>query len=142
MSQRKLQLVLLMIVLIGTQALRAQFQSPNPRPTTTKKNHTRVQLVANVDAVQPGVPFTVGMLMTMEKGWHTYWRNAGEAGLPTDVQWSLPNGFSAGELQWPLPHKYNESGDVLTYGYADENMLLAEIMPPSNLKPNTTSKRK
>ena len=92
-----------------------------------KKLHTSVQLMSRAKTVKPGSTFTVGLLMKMDPGWHTYWKNPGEAGLPTQVKWKLPEGFTAGEIQWPVPHKYNETGEVLTYGYADENLLLIDI---------------
>lgn len=89
--------------------------------------HTRVKAYANVTSIQPGSEFTLGVLMVMDEGWHTYWKNPGEAGLPTTIRWTLPKGVSAGEIQWPLPHKYIEGGEVLTYGYAGENMLLIQM---------------
>ncbi len=97
--------------------------------------HTSVALVADVRSVKPGLPFTAGILMTMDPGWHTYWNNPGESGLATSVEWSLPQGVSAGEIGWPLPEKTIESGDVLTYGYSHENMLLVRITPSPDLKP-------
>jgi thiol:disulfide interchange protein/DsbC/DsbD-like thiol-disulfide interchange protein len=100
--------------------------------------HTRFSLLADVRTVQPGVPFTVGILMTMDPGWHTYWKNPGESGLATSVRWTLPEGFTVGEIQWPLPEKKIEAGDVLTYGYADENMLLATVTPAASIQPGTT----
>jgi thiol:disulfide interchange protein/DsbC/DsbD-like thiol-disulfide interchange protein len=100
--------------------------------------HTRVALLADVRTVQPGVPFTVGILMTMDPGWHTYWKNPGESGLATSVHWTLPPGFAVGEIHWPIPDKKIEAGDVLTYGYADETMLLATVTPASTLRPDTT----
>ncbi|MEK9137599.1 MAG: protein-disulfide reductase DsbD domain-containing protein, partial [Bacteroidota bacterium] len=103
-----------------------------------KKHHTKVSLVSSVKTIKPGGRFTVGVLMTMDPGWHTYWKNGGEAGLPTEVTWKLPQGFTMGEIQWPVPHKYNESGEVLTYGYADENMLLVDIAAPASLNPGAT----
>ncbi len=96
-----------------------------------KRHHTSVELVSSVKSLTPGSTFTVGILMKMNRGWHTYWANSGEAGLPTVVKWTLPEGFTAGEIRWPLPHKYNETGEVLTYGYADENMLLVDITVPA-----------
>ena len=99
---------------------------------TSKQHHTSIQLMSSVRSITPGTTFTVGILMKMDHGWHTYWKNSGEAGLPTTVKWKLPKGFAAGEIEWPLPHKYNETGEVLTYGYADENMLLVNIMAPAN----------
>jgi thiol:disulfide interchange protein/DsbC/DsbD-like thiol-disulfide interchange protein len=98
-----------------------------------RKQHTQVQLISSVKAIRVGSTFAVGILMRMDAGWHTYWKNGGEAGLPTQVKWKLPKGFTAGEIQWPLPHKYNETGEVLTYGYADENMLLVDITVPDEL---------
>ncbi len=112
---------------------RAQFQTPKNTAGKKSQHHTAVTLVADVNHIQPGVPFSVGVLMQMDKGWHTYWKNAGEAGLATEITWDLPKGFRAGDIQWPLPHKYNESGDVLTYGYETENMLHVQITPPKNL---------
>ncbi len=97
--------------------------------------HTAVRLLADVQTVQPGSRFTVGVFMTMDPGWHTYWKNAGEAGLPTSIQWKLPEGITAGEIQWPLPEKHIEAGDILTYGYSNENMLLISMEASSSLKP-------
>jgi thiol:disulfide interchange protein DsbD len=95
--------------------------------------HTAVSLLANVKSVQPGKPFLLGLRMTMDPGWHTYWKNAGEAGLPPEISWTLPGGIKAGEILWPLPHKYLESGDVLTYGYEKENMLLIPMTADASL---------
>jgi thiol:disulfide interchange protein/DsbC/DsbD-like thiol-disulfide interchange protein len=106
--------------------------------TGTGKAHTTVRLLADVQSVHPGSTFTVGVLMSMDPGWHTYWKNAGEAGLPTTIAWKLPEGISAGEIQWPLPEKHIESGDVLTYGYAGENMLLVPMTASSSLKPGSS----
>lgn len=100
--------------------------------------HTEIALIADVQEIRPGLPFTVGIVLRMEPGWHTYWRNAGESGLPTEVRWGLPAGFSAGELQWPIPEKKVEEGDILTFGYSDETMLMAVVTPPSTLVPGAT----
>lgn len=121
------------LMLLAPASVRAGSESAQ------QKHHTKVTLLSEVKSIQPGVPFTVGVLMKMDKGWHTYWQNSGEAGLPTEIDWTLPEGFSAGEIQWPLPHKYNESGDVLTYGYEDETLLLVEIMPPARLSPGSSA---
>ncbi len=126
-------LSILLSILLVCSVTSAQFQTPR-NSGKTQSHHTKVSLLASVKHVQPGVPFTVGVLMKMDEGWHTYWKNPGEAGLPTEIKWTLPDGFTAGDIQWPLPHKYSESGDVLTLGYESENMLLVEIVPPSSIK--------
>ena len=59
-------------------------------------------------------------------------------GFPTHIHWTLPAGFEAGEIQWPLPNKYIEAGDVLTYGYKDETMLLVPMRVDASVKPGTT----
>ncbi|HEY0369796.1 MAG TPA: protein-disulfide reductase DsbD domain-containing protein, partial [Chthoniobacterales bacterium] len=94
---------------------------------------TDVQLVANTTAVVSGKPFKVGLLLHMVPGWHTYWKFPGDAGIPTEMKWSLPNEWKIGELQWPIPLKIDEPGDILIYGYHDEVLLTQEITPPAAL---------
>jgi thiol:disulfide interchange protein DsbD len=116
-----------------------QSLAPLQKGAGTGVLHTKTQLLASVKSIQPGSSFTVGLLMTMDKGWHTYWKNSGEAGLPTRIQWTLPKGVEARSIRWPLPHKYNESGEVLTYGYEKENMLLIDITTPKALTLGSTA---
>ncbi len=94
--------------------------------------HVRASFVAEVDAVQAGQPLLVGFRLQMEPGWHTYWRNPGDSGLPTRVKWDLPEGFSAGELQWPRPIRF-ATGPLVSYGYEHEVLHPAEIRVPASL---------
>lgn len=89
------------------------------------------KLVSDTTSVTPGKPFTVGLLLKMQPGWHMYWRYPGDSGLPTKIVWHLPEGFTAGALQWPLPTRQDDEGDLQTYVYNDEVMLLTEITPPA-----------
>lgn len=91
--------------------------------------HIEVELVSASTAVVPGEPFMLALRMTMEEGWHTYWRNPGDAGLPTEIEWLLPRGFSAGEIQWPAPTVFGEPPGV-SYGYANTVLLPVRITPP------------
>ena len=100
--------------------------------------HTTISLVADVKSIQPGSQFSLGLVMKMQKGWHTYWKNSGEAGLPTQIRWTLSEGITAGEIRWPLPHKYDENGEVLTYGYETENMLLVDFTTTQALAAGST----
>ncbi len=97
--------------------------------------HTRASLKADASSLLPGSTVSVGVLLRMDRGWHTYWVNAGEAGLPTEIVWTLPDGFLTGAIQWPLPNKYIEAGDVMTYGYKDETMLLVPLTVPQSARP-------
>ena len=97
----------------------------------------RASLLADVSAVVPGKPFTVGLLLRMVPNWHTYWKFPGDAGIPTEMKWKLPEGWKAGEIQWPIPLKLTEPGDIQIYGYHDEVLLLQEITPPASLSGST-----
>ena len=94
--------------------------------------HVKASLVAETDAVVPGQPLVVGLRLQMEPGWHTYWSNPGDSGLPTKVKWELPEGFSAGGIQWPRPGRFN-TGPLVSYGYHDEVLLPMEIRVPAGL---------
>ncbi len=71
----------------------------------------------------------VGVRLRMQPGWHTYWKYPGDAGIPTDIQWQLPAGWKAGPIQWPVPLKLDEPGDIQIYGYHDEVLLMQTLTP-------------
>lgn len=93
----------------------------------------QASLVPGVTAVAPGHSFTVGLRLKMAPHWHTYWKFSGDSGLPTKIEWELPPGFRAGPIQWPIPKRLTEEGDLVTYAYEDEVVLLVEIRPPPEL---------
>jgi DsbC/DsbD-like thiol-disulfide interchange protein len=106
--------------------------APHVGAQTPPGRHVKASLVAETDAARPGQPLTVGIRLEMEKGWHTYWRNPGDSGLPTRVKWELPAGFSAGEILWPYPDPFR-SGPLVSYGYEHEVLLPVEIRVPTAL---------
>jgi thiol:disulfide interchange protein DsbD len=87
----------------------------------------RAELVTAADDFTK--PFLVGVKFAMQQGWYLYWKNPGDAGLPVEVTWSLPEGYTAGELQFPTPSKFVYD-DLIAYGYKNELVLFAEIRPP------------
>jgi thiol:disulfide interchange protein len=97
-----------------------------------KSDRTEVQLISEVKTIQPGTPFWVGLQFKPRPGWHTYWRNPGDSGAPTRIDWTLPNGFKAGELVYPYPERM-PIGPLMNFGYKGENLLLTELTPPANL---------
>jgi thiol:disulfide interchange protein DsbD len=105
---------------------------PGASSDTPPGRHVKASLVAETDAVRPGRPLTVGVRLEMEKGWHTYWRNPGDSGLPTRARWDLPEGFAAGEIQWPYPDRFR-TGPLVSYGYEHEVLLPVEIRVPAAL---------
>ncbi|MGH7942479.1 MAG: protein-disulfide reductase DsbD domain-containing protein, partial [Limisphaerales bacterium] len=88
--------------------------------------HTQATLVLSDDMAKPGDIVWAGLDLKMDPGWHTYWKNPGEAGMPTTIAWQLPPGVTAGKIHWPIPEKLPPS-EVTTYGYSDETMLLVPL---------------
>ncbi len=101
------------------------------------KQLVRTELLADTNAIVPGKPFTVGLLLRMAPGWHTYWKFSGDAGLPTELKWKLPPGWKIGDVQWPIPLKTIDPGDIQTYGYVDEVLLMQEITPAAKIENST-----
>jgi thiol:disulfide interchange protein DsbD len=96
-----------------------------------KTEHVEAELIAEKAAFQAGKPATVGLKLRMEPQWHTYWKNPGDSGLPTKIEWILPEGWKAGPIQWPYPMPL-PVGPLMNYGYEDEVVLLTELTPPAN----------
>lgn len=97
----------------------------------------KARLVADTTAIVAGEPFRVGVVLEMAPRWHTYWKYSGDAGIPTTVDWNLPEGFAAGPLEWPLPEGILEPGDIQVYAYGDEVMLIQTLRPPDGLDAET-----
>jgi thiol:disulfide interchange protein DsbD len=92
----------------------------------------KIQLVTDIGAITPGEPFTVALIIDPLPGHHTYWRGPGIVGVATNFKWTLPDGFSAGEVAWPPPQKVLMAG-ITAYGYRDRQMLLTTITPPDKI---------
>lgn len=101
---------------------------------TVRTPHVEARLVSEVAAIKPGQVFTVAFQQKIIPGWHTYWQNPGDSGEPTHIDWHLPDGFTAGPIQWPAPERI-PAGPLVNFGYADEAILLTEIRAPETLDP-------
>src|SRR3954454_3378794 len=97
------------------------------------KQLVRPELLADTNAITPGKPFTVGLMLRMAPRWHTYWKFSGDAGLPTEIKWKLPPGWKIGDIRWPIPLKTSDPGDIETYGYENAVLLMQEITPPAKI---------
>jgi thiol:disulfide interchange protein DsbD len=103
--------------------------------TAVRAAHTEAELILPASA-KPGATVLVGVQLKMEPGWHTYWKNPGDAGQATEIKWQLPPGVTAGEIEWPLPEKLPPA-DVTTYGYENEVVLLVPLTLEKNLPGGT-----
>lgn len=89
-----------------------------------------IDLVPENTEIAKGTPFTVGVKIHHHEGFHTYWQNPGIAGVPVKLQWELPEGFTAGPIQWPYPEKTLMAIHPV-HGFERDVMLLVEITPPA-----------
>jgi len=105
---------------------------------TSESSHTQQAEKKAAEPVAPGIflidyqdggKLKIGLYFKIEPGWYLYWINPGEAGLPPQVEWELPPGFSLSSLEFPTPEKFLSSGYVV-YGYKNELLLLACFLTP------------
>mgnify|MGYP006096636499 FL=1 len=102
----------------------AQAQLPVQSTVTTER--VTATLMAERPSLAPGETIWVGLRLQMAEGWHSYWRNPGDSGLPTMIEWSLPEGIAAGPIQWPAPER-QPYGTLMNFGYSDDVTLLARL---------------
>jgi len=93
----------------------------------------KARLVSEASAIAPGQSFWVALDLSIRDGWHTYWRNPGDSGQATSIKWQLPPGFTAGDIVWTTPHRF-ELPPLVNYGYAKHAVHLVNITAPRDLK--------
>ncbi len=98
------------------------------------RNATRASLLLGADALRPGQSMLIGVRLQMEPKWHTYWRNSGDSGQPTTIEWTLPAGLKAGPIEWPAPEKLTVE-DITTYIYSGEVVLLVPLAVEASATP-------
>jgi thiol:disulfide interchange protein len=100
---------------------------------TVATDNVKARLISEVESVGPGQVFWVALELNIRDGWHTYWRNPGDSGEPTKLAWQLPPGFTAGDIVWTTPHRF-EIAPLVNYGYAKHAVHLVQITAPKDLK--------
>ncbi|ADI37491.1 putative thiol:disulfide interchange protein [Waddlia chondrophila 2032/99] len=88
----------------------------------------QAELIYESRSIRPDTPFWVGVRLKLDDGWHAYWKNPGDAGMPPQIEWTLPEGFSISDIQWPSPKKFTAM-EAIGFGYEDEVILLAKVTP-------------
>ena len=97
--------------------------------------HARISLIKDHSDFVPGTSINIGLKVSMDEGWHTYWKNPGDSGGPIELNWDLPIGFSVSDVQWPLPEKI-EYPPLMTYGYEDFVIYPMVLSIPENYSDN------
>lgn len=98
-----------------------------------------IVLVSEVKSIEPGKPFYVGLHLHHGPDYHSYWKFPGIVGVPTSVQWKLPGGFEAGEIEWPEPEPVLMF-KIKAQGFERDVVLPVKITPPAGLKPGEVVK--
>lgn len=94
--------------------------------------HIEVALLSEHKHIVPGETQYVGILLSPEKEWHTYWRNAGDSGESPAVEWSATQALSYGDILWPLPEVIPVA-HLVNYGYSDDNLLMVPVTSEANI---------
>lgn len=117
------------LLLLGAAV--AQAATPGP---VVKTDQVRAELVAHApQGLAPGQPVWLGLAIDHAPHWHTYWKNPGDSGLPTTLQWQLPTGVTAGEIEWPTPQRL-PIGPLVNYGYEGKLLLPVKLEVPAGFK--------
>lgn len=110
-----------------------------------RDKNVEAQLISTQSTIVPGEPFTLGLRLRIDPTWHTYWINPGPTGKPTSLKLDLPDGWKAGELEFPVPKKfitdYSTPGfDYMEpgFGYEAEVIHPMQITPPETLEPGSS----
>jgi thiol:disulfide interchange protein/DsbC/DsbD-like thiol-disulfide interchange protein len=102
-------------------------------PLPPVEDPVAARLVAETGAIARGETIWLALHLEMKPGWHVYWRNPGDSGLPTEIAWTLPPGFIAGAIEWPTPERFVVD-NIGNYGYAGAVDLLVPITAPPDPK--------
>jgi thiol:disulfide interchange protein DsbD len=95
-----------------------------------KSGRAEAELLSGVSSYQPGKSFPVAIRLSIDPGWHSYWINPGVGGMPLKATWTLPEGWTAGELKQPVPKRFM-TGDLPGFGYEGEAVFLVDLTPPA-----------
>ena len=124
------------IILVAGCACYTGVSAQNSPKTTVNTPQVRAELMAHApDGADAGKTVWVGLQLAHQPGWHTYWKNSGDSGLPTALNWTLPAGVTAGDIAWPTPVKI-PIGTLANYGYEGTVLLPVPLTVSPAFKPS------
>lgn len=126
---------------VATPAGAAPAESPvskhQPRRGQPEREHASVRLVSAETALRPGETNFLGLLFTIDAGWHIYWDGVNESGIPPRAEWDAPAGAEVGPFILPVPTRYVGPGDLLDHVYEDEVLLIVPVEVPADASPGS-----
>lgn len=136
----RLLFVVLSLIVAGTAFAHADpaplsaVESAAPAKSSSDAPHLHVQFVIPEEPLIASEGNHAGLYFKLESGWHIYWKNAGDSGEPPHIRWTLPEGITAGPLQFPAPKRL-PLGPLMDYGYEDEVLFPFTLDVSRNIKP-------
>src|SRR6201985_2389332 len=103
-------------------------------PGPVKAQHLTAELASLSPSIAPGGTLQAGLILTLEEHWHVYWINAGDSGEPPKIKWTLPDGITAGPMQFPIPRRL-PLGPLMDFGYEDEVAFPVQLNAANTVKP-------
>lgn len=103
----------------------------------TGTSPVEVSLLADVTALVPGERFRLAARFAIAPGWHIYWVNPGMSGIATRLKLAAPDGFELGPVRYPGPKRFISQGDIVSYGYDGEALLVVTAVTPATVDPTS-----
>lgn len=97
-------------------------------------DHLSSQLVSQTDVAVPGATLLLGLLLEHDPGWHSYWQNLGDSGLPTRIRLTINDEAQQGEILWPLPARFPLDAQLVNFGYKGRVVLPLAVRIPADIK--------
>lgn len=116
---------------LAAAALLFALLAPAAAQSVAVTEHARSELLAERNGVAPGGTVRLALHQVLEDGWHVYWKNPGDSGLPLETVWTLPEGASAGAVDYPAPHRISV-GPLVNYGHEGDPAFLATLTAPAS----------
>jgi len=101
-----------------------------------KPHPVHARLIAENASVAAGGSASIGLHLTQDPGWHTYWKSPGAIGQPTDIEWTTPQGVTIGVHEYPVPQRFEDTG-MVSFGYEDQVLLIADVAVDASVAPGT-----
>ena len=128
----------LFITIAGIAAFLVAIGPAAAQTDRSATDEVQVRLISASSQVAPGQTLLIALEQRIAPHWHTYWKNPGDSGQPTSIDWSLPKGASSSDILWPAPKRF-DVGPITNYGYENQVLLLTEIRLPQDLTPGSTA---
>ncbi len=125
---------LLVLLVAGPRATAQMAAVGEGGPGPVKAQHLTVELQTTANAVRPGASVAGGLVISLESGWHVYWINAGDAGQPPEIRWTMPTGITASALQFPIPMRL-PLGPLTDFGYENSVTLPFHVNVAKGVRP-------